>query len=89
MFIDTLKKYYKKNPVLISIGIIIASIGAFLTLWSFFNLVLQAYNAYSTYSVGTQILLMTALSIVVNIILILLVTAYLSVRIGELKNKKE
>ena len=85
MFIDTLKKYYKKNPVLISIGIIIASIGAFLTLWSFFNLVLQAYNAYSTYSVGTQILLMTALSIVVNIILILLVTAYLSVRIADIK----
>lgn len=85
MFIDTLKKYFKKNPVLISIGIIIASIGGLLTLWSFFNLVLQAYNAYSTYSVGTQILLMTALSIVVNIILILLVTAYLSVRIADIK----
>lgn len=87
-FLKDLKEYYSKHPVIIILGAPIATISLIVTLWSFSNMLLDAYKAYITFTVGNQILTMSVIIITINIFLISLITAYLSYKMKDLMKKK-
>lgn len=87
MILNTLKKHYKNHPFVVAGLLILGGIGAIVSIVTFFDILWKAYTAYSTYEPGIQILIMTVVNIVINFILILLVTAYLSIKIGEVNKK--
>ena len=84
-----LKKWYSKSPIAISIVIILAVIGIVVTLIEFLKMIWDAYNTYHTFDTGTQIMVMTVVSILLNMALILIVTAYLSVKISSIKDSEK
>jgi hypothetical protein len=87
-FWSKLKTYYAAHPiiiVLVGIGGIIATI---VLLWSFVDLLIKAYNQYNTYSPGIQILIMTIISLLINIAIIILIAAYIVYKMEDSLAKK-
>jgi hypothetical protein len=87
VIIEALKKHYKNHPFVIAGSLILGGIAAIVSIVTFIDIIWKAYNAYNTYSSGTQILIMTVVNILITISIVLLVTAYLSLKINDLKKK--
>jgi hypothetical protein len=85
----TLKKWYSKSPILVSIGLILTAIAIIVPLIQFIKMIWDAYNTFHTFDTGTQIIVMTVVSFLLNLALILIVTAYLSFKIGSIKESKK
>ena len=85
--LDKFKRYYSKHPLIVVVGIIFAILSAIGLIYSSIKLFYDLYTNYNNLDTGAQILAMSIVTVIINIILIALVTIYLSAKIDDLTNK--